>query len=317
MKNITWSFSLLARMGKTTKMILCLSAALALSIVSSRSQAQIFVPQAAPYTNDAYTVLLEHFDGTTTGATNGAVYYTNGVFGNAAHLNDNSWIGWALGVTPNGTVEFWGELDNLTNSIGPSVSNPNFVEAYFSPIYIGQGPGGTLGINVLSSDNSGGHQGMPGGGFVPAPSQGDGCPSNSVAITINTWHHYALTWGDAGLHFYIDGALVGTNAPGQPWSATDYWLVGNTNGLGFNGTIDELRISNIQRTFTQSPSLSISVAAWNISWLTASNTTYEVQWSTNMITWSNLTSVVGMGGTTNIVDPNYGNQRFYRLIVEP
>lgn len=290
-------------------------AALVLAAISSPSaKAQIRVPQSRPYSSDAHTVLLEHFDDATSGSPNGDVSYTNGIFGKGVSLDDNSWIGWALGSTANGTVEFWGKLDNLTNSIGPSVSNPDFIWAYMSPAYVGQGPGSTLVINVRSTDGPDGHQGMPGGGFHLAPFNALGAGSNSVVIATNTWHHYAMTWGDAGLHFYVDGALVGTNSVGQPWSATSFWTVSNANGLGFNGTLDELRISDIQRVFTNSRLLSIETAAVRLRWFAESNQTYQVQWSPDMQGWSNMTELVGTGGETNLLDWTDGSKRFYRLI---
>ena len=99
-------------------------------------------------------------------------------------------------------------------------------------------------------------------GIVPAPQfTGIGSGINSITIAPNEWYNYALTWGDDGLHFYIDGELVGTGpAGGLLYGATDYWLIGNANGLGFNGTIDELRISDIQRVFAPSPSFTPTVS---------------------------------------------------------
>ena len=281
-----------------------------LLIASNNSIGQtIYVPQSAPYAPDASTVLLEHFNGTTTGATNGTVFYTNGVFGQGVHLNDSSWVGWAIGSLANGTIEFWGNLDTLTNGVGA----PAFVWAYISPSYVGQGPGETLTVNVLSSDSAGGHSGMPGAGIVPAPGSGLGAGSNSIVIATNTWHHYALTWGTAGLHFYIDGALVGSNSPGALYSATDYWIAGNGNGNGFNGVIDELRISNIQRIFSPGPALTIKTAV-EIDWTTVSNQTYQLQTSTDLTNWTNLGgAIVGTGSATNQHFSTSGTGQFFRL----
>ena len=87
----------------------------------------IIVPQPRPYTNDEYTVLLEHFDGTTGGSTNGSIYYTNGVFGQGIHLVDGSWDSWNLGSLPQGTVEFWGNLDTLAYG----VLQQNFIQSAY------------------------------------------------------------------------------------------------------------------------------------------------------------------------------------------
>ena len=62
-----------------------------------RANAQIQVPQPSPYTVDANTVLLDHFDGSTLGTPNGAVTYHEADLGNAARLTDSSWISYNLG----------------------------------------------------------------------------------------------------------------------------------------------------------------------------------------------------------------------------
>ena len=60
------------------------------AMIATTNAATITVPQSAAYTNDANTILLEHFDGSTGGSVNGTALYTNGVFGNAVHLNIGS-----------------------------------------------------------------------------------------------------------------------------------------------------------------------------------------------------------------------------------
>ena len=79
--------------------------------------------------------------------------------------------------------------------------------------------------------------------------------SNSVSWMNNTWYHVAGTWGSNGMKMYINNTLqLNTN------SYNDYW--GNKNseaylGIfydetsylnGFEGIIDEFRVSDIQRT---------------------------------------------------------------------
>ncbi len=92
----------------------------------------IEIPQPAPYTNDDYTVLLEHFDNSTSGSVNGSVSYDTGVYGQGIRLTDTSYVTWNLGTLPQGTVEFWLKLDSLTNS-NPS-SGINMAGSYFSGI---------------------------------------------------------------------------------------------------------------------------------------------------------------------------------------
>jgi len=180
----------------------------------------IGVPQQAPYVADANTVLLEHFDGTTSGSPNGSVAYNTGVFGQGVHLSVSSWISWALGALTNGTVEFWGKLDNITNCPScPPLPVPNFVWSYLSPAEIGTGPGSTLVFNVAAVNAIDRHRGMP----IASVHNGSvwlNTPTNSVVIQANLWHHYAFTWGTAGVRLYLDGVLLGSGPVGGQNKAT-------------------------------------------------------------------------------------------------
>jgi len=75
---------------------------------------------------------------------------------------------------------------------------------------------------------------------------------------------------------------------------------------------DTNNVFNLAATFN--PVLSIEVAAVRLGWFAASNITYQVQWSTNLNDWSNLVSVIGTGGNTNVVDWTDGPRKFYRCI---
>lgn len=263
------------------------------SMLNAANAQSILVPQQAPYTNDANTILLEHFDGTTGGSQNGSVSFTNGIFGQGVHLTVSSYISWAMGAVPNGTVEFWGKLDNLTNcpTCG-SLPVPNFVWSYISPGEIGKGPGSPLVVTVTADDNPGyWHRGMPSASVHNGFSWLD-TPTNSVVIQADTWHHYAFTWGLKGLSFYVDGSLLGTGSVGNQNVDTTVWLVSNANGLGFNGVMDELRISNIQREFSAVPTPGVNIE--KAVRLDFSNlligTTYQLQSSPDLKVWSNFGS---------------------------
>ena len=229
--------------------ILAITATVAINSSLPKAIAQpISIPQQAPYTNDAYTVLLEHFDGTSSGSTNGAVSYTNAVFGQGVHLNIGSWISWNHGRYSQATVEFWGKLDTL-NSNG---LNPNFIQAAYSQFYA---PTFAVFIKTNKADAN-----YHCGCGVPQNWVGGSDFNRQSPITPNTWHHYAVTWGSQGYHFYIDGSLNYSNSntyaqnPSTAWWAIGGPINGGTvSGAGFTGVIDELRISNIQRTFAASP----------------------------------------------------------------
>ena len=123
-----------------------------------------------------------------------------------------------------------------------------FIQSYYSPSFATTGyvevmPGAQLqaGINIqpFNWNDSGNNFNQP----------------NAKAIVLaNTWYEYALTWGSEGLHYYIDGNLVYSNSnTGAQNPNTSWWAVGDENSNGFNGVMDELRISNIQRDFASVP----------------------------------------------------------------
>lgn len=295
------------------------------SLLAQASAQPIIVPQHAPYANDAYTVLLEHFDGTTTGSANGSVIYTNGVFGQGVHLNDGSWISWNLGRLAQATVEFWGKLDTL-NYGG---LQPSFIQSDDAQFF-----GSTFDIMIItnyafSSYNCDcdppSHNNWVGmtNGIIGLPS--------AALVTANSWHHYASTWGSQGFHFYIDGRLVYTNSNTYAQSPyTAWWAIGGLIGggpaspSGFTGVIDELRISNIQRTFSGSPlGLQVSLIkavkpSFNNLMLT---TNYQLQVSADMSTWTNQGPVF-TATNTSMVYPQYWdvdnwNSLYFRLLVAP
>jgi hypothetical protein len=211
------------------------------------------VPELEPYTPDANTLLLEHFDGTTSGSVNGDVSYATGVFGQGVHMIDTAWISYSLGALPQGTFEFWAKLDDLSNSSG---NPPGLFGSFYSQFYAG-----TSYMLVVPVSGSNGEEGQPNGGVNIAPFNWNHAPAHSAVITPDRWHHYALTWGNAGLHLYLDGSLIASNSnPGGQNLSTGWWAVGvngssaiGAPGQGFNGIMDELRISNIQRTFEPTP----------------------------------------------------------------
>jgi hypothetical protein len=285
----------------------------------------IVVPQAAPYSSDANTVLLEHFDGATTGATNGVVSYVNGVFGMGAHLNDNSWISWTLGALTQGTIEFWANLDSLTNAASGgflSLATAAFGQ-FYAPTMLVEVP---FSENGDSSHKPVGH--LHNGATWYTTPAGTNVP-NFGAVTANQWHHYAFTWGSNGLFFYLDGALISSNTTALSQnSGTAWWAVGCgltdiariTNG-GFNGAIDELRVSNIQRTFTSGPQVGLIKLVEPSFTNLSLGTNYQLQLSTDLKTWTN-TGAAFSPTNSSMVYPQYWqvdnwSQLFFRLMVSP
>ena len=206
-----------------------------------------------PYTSDPNTIILDHFDDSTLSAINAYTYtgpsglqpsctpnyaWVSGPEGLSNALELSPPIGepensatylvypgdWPLSVA-NGTIEFW-----------------VYVTAYGSLVDQGpyyNSPGGwTFGMYIDAS-------GILHAGAWAAFNMDSG--SNNVPL--NDWTHVAATWGSTGAKLYIDGVEVGndpiTSAPATGYSAKLMLKMGSY--LGSN-RIDELRVSNIQRT---------------------------------------------------------------------
>ena len=67
--------------------------ALLLSTSCYLNATTVNVPQSGPYVADANTVLLEHFDASTSGTPTGpSVGYRSGIYGQAISLTIGSWV---------------------------------------------------------------------------------------------------------------------------------------------------------------------------------------------------------------------------------
>ena len=229
----------------TTEMKLLSILPFAFFITASLLGASIGVPQTVPYTSDANTVLLEHFDGSVTGSVAGPLNYTSGRFGQAGNFSTSTGLTWSSNQLPQGTFEFWASLESYTSESFPSV---RMGFAYYSGIPAAI----TFSVAVRDSLPH-----SPEFALNHAPfAWNDLLPTSPVGL--NEWHHYAVTWGDAGMHFYLDGSLVASNSDtGGINPSTQIWGLGSRPGSGYNegltGQIDEFRLSNIQREFTPTP----------------------------------------------------------------
>lgn len=78
----------------------------------------------------------------------------------------------------------------------------------------------------------------------------NGARSQSGApVTVNTWHHLAITAEGQRITVYLDGAIYGSLNAGLPAVDGVAFVGGDTAGgqIGFKGEIDELQISKISR----------------------------------------------------------------------
>ncbi len=210
----------------------------------------------APYSNDANTVLLDHFDGATsasilayseTGAACGAAKpsatpnssYVNGPSGLSQALNLNPPTGQPAGSgtylqypggqllsQANGTIEFWTYLTTYGAGVGLVNQGP----------FPGSCNGWTYHLGVNSS-----------GQLRSAAWDAFDVNSGATTVPLNTWTHVAASWGSAGAKLYINGVQVGSDAnAGMPASGYGGSVLVDYSAVGLQ--IDELRISNLQRT---------------------------------------------------------------------
>lgn len=210
----------------------------------------------APYSNDANTVLLDHFDGATsasilayseTGAACGAAKpsatpnssYVNGPGGLSQALSLNpptgepagsgtylQYPGGQLLSQANGTLEFWTYLTTYGAGVGLVNQGP----------FPGSCNGWTYHLGVNSS-----------GQLRSAAWAAFDVNSGATTVPLNTWTHVAASWGSAGAKLYINGVQVGSDAnTGMPASGYAGSVLVDYSAVGLQ--IDELRISNVQRT---------------------------------------------------------------------
>jgi hypothetical protein len=97
--------------------------------------------------------------------------------------------------------------------------------------------------------------------------------SGTNVVPLNTWTHVALSWGANGAKLHLNGVLVGSHpntGSFASWFGRDSVFV----FLGNGSIIDELRISNIQRTSFDLPT---TVTLTNISLSPANPDTTTLQ----------------------------------------
>jgi hypothetical protein len=208
------------------------------------------VSSSGEYSVDQYTRALYHLNFSTSsgileqvsqtykplsGA--GAFVVPNGRYNSGLRLNDSSSSAFLgdHGPFDQGTVEAWVNYSSTTAS-GPILAYPEYNGNARSLLFLGPSPASTIGFNVYTGSGS---------YWVDS-----GVTAASLA---GCWHHIAGTWGPRGLEIWIDGTLRQANPTmtgSMPWT-NPHWRLGcNSVGSCMTGTLDELRISTIQRTFT-------------------------------------------------------------------
>ena len=133
-------------------------------------------------------------------------------------------------------------------------------------------------------------------------------PPTSGSFNYGDWYSFRIEKRQDSLRVFVNGSLQYAHS-GAIFSGGYLHLF--TASAGATAEIDDLDIANI------SPfRVSMETAAVRLRWFADRDVTYRVQWSSDFQHWSNLTSIVGTGNETNLLEWTDGNRRFYRVIKE-
>lgn len=209
-----------------------------------------------PYTPDANTVLLDHFDGSTSAT---ILAYSNNGQPCGSPMPSATPV-FSYGAGPNGldqaltlaapVGEPAGSTTYLEYPGGQLLSQANgTIEGWiyltsWGTILVSQGPyfvscgGWTFHLEVWAD------------GSLHSEAWAAFGVTSDTTVPLDTWTHVAATWGGTGAKLYINGALVGsdtnTGMPASGWGGSVLVRFGSNPSSG--NTVDELRISNVQRT---------------------------------------------------------------------
>jgi hypothetical protein len=205
--------------------------------------------EAGPITADAFTVVFDNFNGSTTGTVfNGPLTFASSQsgFGQALQISNNgAFIQYALPWTccsgTSGTVEFW-----MQATTPGTIMDGNWINTTTSPPF-----GHVLfpEINAAGYVSGWAYQNSTVGLTSPTP------------VPFGAWTHVAFTFSNGGSSLYINGSLVSSSGSNLgPWFQSNNWLYLSPWGSsGFMGLIDDLRISNVVRSSDE-----IAAAAANV-----------------------------------------------------
>ncbi len=164
----------------------------------------------------------------------GAGVYLSGVlneFGNGPHIS----ILPGIGAPSSGTVEAWINLSGLT-----------WYDTILSAVYAQNVVSGMMRLGVD------GYDGYLQFGVIDDVGYWHYAVSTvRLSSLIGSWHHVAGTWGPRGLEIWLDGVLQATDPYTSPPGLINAYWAGCDGAMHcIIGTIDEIRVSNVQRTYS-------------------------------------------------------------------
>ncbi len=178
-------------------------------------------------------------NGTVTGATAAA-----GIIDGGALIGNGNYIGFgnpgALQLTSGYTLEAWEKMSNLS-ATGEQVLYANWSQTsnFFGVLLsLGNYTGSNFQVRLVN--------GIGTSSFVPRFS--------AATLGDTNWHHIAGTWDGAAQNLFLDGAASGAAIPrpAPSYALANLVRIGDANTGSeispFNGTIDEVRVSDIARS---------------------------------------------------------------------
>ncbi|MDP4270003.1 MAG: LamG-like jellyroll fold domain-containing protein [Bacteroidota bacterium] len=185
--------------------------------------------------SDANSVILDHFNQTTTGTVTNTLNYSssqNGL-GKAANFTNNSFVRYpatTASLTNAATIEFWVKPESY--NYGLVCINWANTTVKPSSGYVFHSSVNEFGKITMSSWNG----------------AGGGALTGNTVLPLNIWTHVALSWGAGSSKIYINGRLdaqssvsIAPSVNSTSYVYLPYW--GNANPV----TIDELHVSKVQR----------------------------------------------------------------------
>ena len=213
----------------------------------------------SPLSPDANTILLDHFDGSTTASILGVV--ETGVCGvtakpaaapTSSYEPGPSGLSQALSLgppagQPAGSASYLRYSGELLSQVSGTLEFWVFLTSYGTGLFlVEQGPyystctGWTFEMSVSST-----------GQLMAYAEPAFSVYSGAATVPLNTWTHLAVTWGSTSVRLYINGVQVGLQpfggSPASGFAGNVHLRLGTHDGI--TTWIDELRISNIERTW--------------------------------------------------------------------
>ncbi|MBI4656354.1 MAG: C39 family peptidase [Elusimicrobia bacterium] len=199
---------------------------------------------------DADTILLEKFNGSTSGEVFGGINYVDSIpnLNKAIYLSQGSWIRYIPSGLPQleaaGSIEFF---------IYPTSYNIGLLSLQWLLTNIPPRWGYVLHFSLLADGkiryavwNWGGDFGLAGNTQIP----------------LNAWTHVGIMWDNSGSKIYINGKLD-ASTPRKIWPASPSYVYLGYWGINNDTFIDEFRISKVARIRELKPKKIITLNKWS------------------------------------------------------